>query len=68
MMAAEDILKLTPSQIRSLTPSVAPKSISMDLYLKLSPEQMDAMPSFITPITEEPVISSSKKPRKKKNK
>src|SRR5438128_5963077 len=68
MMAAEDILKLTPSQIHSLTPSVAPKSIPMDLYLSLSSEQVDAMPSFITPITEELVIAPNKKPRKKKNK
>src|SRR5207247_1982612 len=56
-MTAEDLLKLSPIQICSLMPSVAPKSILMDLYLKLSPEQMDAMPSFITPLTgEEPVI------------
>src|SRR5438128_2431515 len=51
-MSAEDIPKLSPAQICSLAP-VTPKSIPMDLYLKLSPEQMDAMPLFITPITGE---------------
>ena len=46
-MAPKDILRLSPSQLSSLSPSVAPKSISMDLYLQLSPEQMDAIPDFI---------------------
>src|SRR5437660_8989426 len=36
-----------PPQLSSLSPSVTPKSISMDLYLQLSPEQMDVIPDFI---------------------
>ena len=56
-MAPKDILRLSPSQLSSISPSVAPKSISMDLYLQLSPEQMDVIPDFIQ-VKE----TSSKKP------
>src|SRR5438128_4453402 len=46
-MAPKDLLYLSPSQLSSLSQSVAPKSINMDIYLKLSAEQMDAFPDFI---------------------
>jgi hypothetical protein len=51
-MTAEDLLRLTPTQIRNLSPSVAPASVSTMVYMRLGPEQMDAMPTFI--VVEEP--------------
>jgi hypothetical protein len=63
-MSPEDLLTLTPAQLKLLSPSVAPSKIHMDLYMKLSPDQMDVLPSFIT--VDKTLMAKLIKPRKKK--
>src|SRR5580765_3972041 len=46
-MHQKDLLYLSPTQLKSLTSAVAPKHIDFEVYMKLSAEQQDAMPSFI---------------------
>src|SRR5580765_5838618 len=46
-MNQKDLAYLSPTQLRSLTPAVAPKHIDFEVYMKLSAEQQDAMPAFI---------------------
>src|SRR5438128_2581893 len=46
-MHQKDLLYLSPTQLKSLTPAVAPKHIDFEVYMKLSAQQQDAMPTFI---------------------
>src|SRR5438128_3980367 len=46
-MNQKDLAYLSPTQLRTLTPAVAPKHIDFEVYMKLSAEQQDAMPMFI---------------------
>ena len=46
-MHQKDLLYLSPNQLKSLSQAVAPKSVDFDVYMKLSGEQQDAMPTFI---------------------
>ena len=46
-MNQKDLLYLSPTQLKSLTPAVAPKHIDFEVYMKLSAQQQDAMPTFI---------------------
>ena len=46
-MNQKDLTYLSLTQLRSLTPAVAPKHIDFEVYMKLSAEQQDAMPAFI---------------------
>src|SRR5437016_162927 len=46
-MSQQDLLYLSPTQLKSLTSAVAPKHIDFEVYMKLSAKQQDAMPSFI---------------------
>src|SRR5438132_652814 len=46
-MSQKDLLYLSPDQLKSLTQAVAPKHIDFEVFMKLSAEQQDAMPTFI---------------------
>src|SRR5207244_1015802 len=46
-MAQKDLLYLSPDQLKSLMQAVAPKHIDFEVFMKLSAEQQDAMPTFI---------------------
>src|SRR5438128_4062683 len=46
-MYQKDLLYLSPNQLKSLTQAVAPKHVDFEVYMKLSGEQQDAMPTFI---------------------
>jgi hypothetical protein len=65
-MSPQDLLPLTPDQIRSLTKSVAPKSISVDLMKHLSSSQQDALPSFVRiTASDAPVMRRTRSKEKK---
>ena len=61
-MSPDDLLLLTPTQLKALSRSVAPKSISVDLYMRLSQSQMDVLPTFIS-IDESPAMKPTPLPR-----
>ena len=65
-MTPEDLLSLSPQQLRSLSASVAPVKISVDVYMKLTPLQMDALPTFIS--IDESTQAKPTKPKKKNKK
>src|SRR5438128_913248 len=67
-MHQKDLAYLSPSQLSSLSKSVAPKYIDFDIYMKLSSEQQDAMPSFIQINTDKPVAVSMRRTRSKEQK
>src|SRR5438128_970255 len=46
-MHQKDLLYLSPNQLKSLTQTVAPKHVDFEVFMKLSGEQQDAMPTFI---------------------
>ena len=61
-MSPDDLLLLTPTHLKALSRSLAPKSIPVDLYMRLSQQQMDALPTFIS-IDESPAMKLTPIPR-----